>query len=298
MKSIEVVTNAETVSATFSRSELTTQDRTLVSSQRQVEPRPSTSYLSKPDSSTNLEAEEEHSNLELTPDMRELQKLKNELDEAKRALSKYITAAKHKTLPSESEDETPTKKPHSSSHDVQRDSSKVSTFSIYGMLKPPRHFDGVGDFNKWFSDASRYINDIATDESNKAVILDRLMKGNAASLLESANSLGNMTFTEMKAYLSATFSPNDDVFETVRQTIQKPGETPFAFKLRLEYALSKKHAAIGCVNRAAQERELLSTFKYQTLPAVQVRLASALVKTIDDAITVASQLTQDPAATF
>jgi hypothetical protein len=290
VKPTGVVTNENTDSATLSRSRMTVRDKTPVSSQRQVEPTLSMSNLSESESSLILAAEDEDSHLELTTDMRELQKLKNELEEATRALSKYTTAARRKTIQAESEDETTTKKPHSSLHSVQRDSKKASTFPMYGLMKPPRQFDGVGDFRMWFLDASRYISAVATNEHNKAVVLDRLMSGMAASMLGAANPLGNMSYTDMQAYLRSTFSPDEDVYETVMQTRQQPGESPFAFKLRLEFALSRKHAATGCTNRLAQEKELLSCFKNQTLPVVRMQLAHALVKTIQDAVQVASQL--------
>jgi hypothetical protein len=175
-------------------------------------------------------------------------------------------------------------------HVVNKAPVVVKTMQTYSMMPPPSKYTGEGDYEAWYRGAARYINAVATTEEEKATLLDRLLDGMASVMLGSANAQGLMSYNEMHAWLHTHFAMKYDVFDNVAQTKQKTGETALAFKLRLQFALAQENATLGITNKAAQDRRLLSLFKNQVLPSVQAKLANALVRTIDDAVEVASQL--------
>jgi hypothetical protein len=176
-------------------------------------------------------------------------------------------------------------------HVVNNPPVVVKTMQTYSMMPPPSKYTGQSDYDAWHRGAVHYINAVANNEEEKAILLDRLLDGMASVMLGSANPQGQMSYGEMHTWLRAHFAVKFDVFDNVVQTKQKTGETPLAFKLRLQYALAQENAVLGITNQVGQERRLLSLFKSHVLPSVQAKLANALVRTIEDAVEVASHIT-------
>jgi hypothetical protein len=176
-------------------------------------------------------------------------------------------------------------------HVVNKAPVVVKAMQTYSMMPPPLKYTGQSDYDAWHRGAVHYINAVANNEEDKAILLDRLLDGMASVMLGSANPQGQMSYEEMHTWLRAHFAVKLDVFDNVVQTKQKTGETPLAFKLRLQYALAQENAVLGITNQVGQERRLLSLFKSHVLPSVQAKLTNALVRTIEDAVEVASQIT-------